>query len=493
MKPAPSKHPSTMNQRGSILNFFSKPKAADGTSSASTTTSPAVTEYWECVICKATIPADNDVVNMHLNLCMSRQNERKKVKGMPQRTELTKEDDSSTLIDSHISKKQVLDRVVAKPLSVGVAESKDTNNSPDDDDAQFWSCFICNKRIRNDNDVINLHIGACLERQQLKEYQQSQQARQQLQLQDDEYDAEVERDNVDYTIKFAPSSFTFTAFGIAECIFSPVPGLILIPEFITESEELALIQDIQNDQAVAWESTNWTGHMQSKRFGMVTVFGIPRSNDYVNTETALRGTGHKRSSEIRGIRAPDESKGEFDLPPFTDFAVQRLNFVKKDILEVLYERIRLIATRGSRFNHSTESSERQSINTKSLVQLADSLKVFVPNECNINFYDRSRGDFLRSHCDDRELSGPLLMNLSLCGKAKMRYSLEAAAGGKSHQQKAQVVDVPLPRRCLQLISGDGRYKWEHAIPKEALLDETRISITWRGAGIKSRTKSSLVL
>jgi hypothetical protein len=482
-------------------------------------TGSKIIEFWECCVCKARIPDDNDVVNLHLNLCLHRQQERKRSKQSSDTETATISSVAENRPQESYSKRTssvVFDSpskrpAVAVPSNDGSSSRKESAKigvpAQDKEDDGLWSCFICNKRLRSDNDVINMHINACLKKEESKQRRDEDHG-------DSDSDLEDAQANQEYTITFPPESVTYSKYNIRECMFSPVPGLIIIPEFITEAEELSLIQDIDADEKVSWDHTNWTGHMQSKRYGMVTVFGIPRSNEAVNAESILRGSAHKRSSEIRGVREHDEAAGEYGLPDFAGFVVDRLDLVKRDIMQVLYARIQQDARRMNnkqKKNGYTSLGDRSSVSTRSLVQLADSLKIFVPNECNINNYHKSRGDFLRSHCDDRELSGPLLMNLSMCGKAVMRYSLDiatnkpaattvASGAGNSRYKSTNasyndklVVDVPLPRRCLQLISGEGRYKWEHSIPLGALVDERRVSITWRGAGIKGRSKRSLIL
>lgn len=102
------------------------------------------------------------------------------------------------------------------------------------------------------------------------------------------------------------------------------------------------------------------------------------------------------------------------------------------------------------------------------------------NEFNANSYVHARGDSLHAHVDDRALSGPLLANLSLLGSCHMRYRhegiLSAGAGG------AGVVDVELPPRCLQVVTGEARYNYSHCIPLELLHSSRRVSLTFRQAG-----------
>ncbi len=119
--------------------------------------------------------------------------------------------------------------------------------------------------------------------------------------------------------------------------------------------------------------------------------------------------------------------------------------------------------------------------------LPNELRQYVPNEYNTNYYDKSQKHYLRPHFDDRASSGPVLMNLSLLGQAKMTYV----------NPKTQImVSVDLPPRCLQLITGKARYDFTHEIKNEDLLSEKRISITWRNCIDKSKkteTKSFTIM
>ena len=88
------------------------------------------------------------------------------------------------------------------------------------------------------------------------------------------------------------------------------------------------------------------------------------------------------------------------------------------------------------------------------------------------------------------------MNLSLAGRAKMRYQLEeevVEARRKEvgtvyqgitshHSESVRSIDVELPRRALQIVSGSARFNYEHSIPNSLLGEDRRISITFRQAG-----------
>ena len=79
------------------------------------------------------------------------------------------------------------------------------------------------------------------------------------------------------------------------------------------------------------------------------------------------------------------------------------------------------------------------------------LKSFKPNECNCNSYETSKGHFLTPHYDDRALSGPVLMNLSLGCDSVMTYTAE----------NGTEIEVELPTNTLQLVTGPSRWDYQH--------------------------------
>jgi len=102
----------------------------------------------------------------------------------------------------------------------------------------------------------------------------------------------------------------------------------------------------------------------------------------------------------------------------------------------------------------------------------DALRDFRPNEANAIEYVRSRGDSLGAHCDDRQLSGKILVNLCLAGSATMTYTRDQGSGAASYR-------AALPRRGLQIQSGEVRYNYQHGIQNRDFDDDRRVSITFR--------------
>ena len=205
---------------------------------------------------------------------------------------------------------------------------------------------------------------------------------------------------------------------------SELPGLWLLHEFISEEEEANIVSLLDSDQTL-WHHSSFNGNTLSKSFGVKTQFGPAHI-------------------EERIVRKNDPERGEHGVPLYLSPCVDRL----KGIVRRMGKKCKMPTVLSS----------------------------FKPNECNANLYLRSENHSLSPHYDDRFLSGPILMNLSLHGRSRMTYSK-----GDSDAFHDKVV-VELPRRCLQLVTGDARYKYKHRIDAEDIIDDKRISITWRQAG-----------
>ena len=211
---------------------------------------------------------------------------------------------------------------------------------------------------------------------------------------------------------------------IAPVEHSELPGLWLLHEFISEEEEVTIVSLLDSDQTL-WHHSSFNGNTMSKSFGVKTQFGPAHI-------------------EERIVRKNDPERGEHGVPLYLLPCVDRLKGIVK--------------TMGKKCKMPTVLSS------------------FKPNECNANLYLKSENHSLSPHYDDRFLSGPILMNLSLHGRSRMTYSK-----GDSDAFHDKVV-VDLPRRCLQLVTGDARYKYKHRIDAEDIIDDKRVSITWRQAG-----------
>jgi len=192
-------------------------------------------------------------------------------------------------------------------------------------------------------------------------------------------------------------------------------GLYLIEDFISEGEEQEIIQLLDADH-MPWRNA-------SKKW---------RSSDRTTFKKSF-GVRSERG-HLRLVRQNDVARGERNMPKYLDTYLERLQSI--------------VALHGSKLPHE--------------------LKKFKPNECNMLSYPK--GKSLDAHFDDRELRGPILMGLSMGGFARMTY--------RNPSNGAKAV-VPLPRRCLQLVTGPARWSYKHEIKSKDMIDERRVSITWR--------------
>jgi hypothetical protein len=234
----------------------------------------------------------------------------------------------------------------------------------------------------------------------------------------------------------------------------PVKGLYIIHDFISVEEESELIKFLDSSdnqrECPVWKASRFNGQCLSKGWGVKTEHGT-----YINKKVGF-------------VRKNEPDKGELDLPPQFDSLLERVHKLHRSF--------------------ESELGLRASI--------VGDLKNLRINEGNANSYEKGEGHHLRPHVDDRFLSGPVLINLSLAGRAKMRYQLEEEVvearrcevgtvyqGITSHHSEAvRSIDVELPRRALQIVSGPARFNYEHSIPNALLGEHRRVSITFRQAG-----------
>ena len=204
-----------------------------------------------------------------------------------------------------------------------------------------------------------------------------------------------------------------------------IPGLFLVYDFISENEEKLLLAKIAEDIKSPWKHSSFNGHCLSKTYGVKTQFGLP--------------------GEERLVRKNIEELGEYDVPDFFSSIINQFEAL---------------------------------VNDMNIPNLGG--KSFKVNECNINSYLKSAAHYLRPHYDDRALSGPILINLSLVGQCNMTYTKASTL---------ESISVNLPPRCLQIVSGEARWNYLHGIKAEDIMDEQRISVTWRQSGGKKEVKS----
>ena len=174
----------------------------------------------------------------------------------------------------------------------------------------------------------------------------------------------------------------------------PIPGLVIIKDFLSIEEGDEVVKLLESEKCPDWEFSNFNGNCLSKMYGYRTQWGLP--------------------NEERLVRINIPENGEPDIPLYLQKLVSKF--------------------------HALVQNE----NPKNV---PPALRNFTPNECNANKYMRSKKHYLTPHFDDRILSGPVLMNLSLAGDGYMTYC----------DKDEKEVDVFLPMNCLQLVTGKSRY------------------------------------
>ena len=173
----------------------------------------------------------------------------------------------------------------------------------------------------------------------------------------------------------------------------PIPGLIIIKDFLSSEEGDRVVRLLESEKSPDWHFSSFNGNCLSKMYGYRTQWGLP--------------------NEDRLVRINVPENGEPDIPLY---------------LQELVSKFHAIVQRESPQN------------------VPAVLRKFTPNECNANKYMRSKNHYLTPHFDDRILSGPVLMNLSLAGDGCMTY----------YDKDEKEIDVYLPMNCLQLVTGKSR-------------------------------------
>jgi hypothetical protein len=203
-----------------------------------------------------------------------------------------------------------------------------------------------------------------------------------------------------------------------------LPGLWLIENFLSEPEEEALLRYLDGDPNNAWQLTSFNGTHRAKKWGVRT-----------------------------DLRAKTFLPPHHQMPPLLLPLIARMQY----------------------FGATP---------TATGVRGCPPLRNFAPNEANAIEYQRALGHSLAPHCDDRQLSGAVLVNLCLAGDAIMTYTRDSKQAGGGGARTSSVglqesYQVALPRRALQVQSGTVRYSYRHGIPNSQLLHDRRVSITFR--------------
>jgi len=238
-----------------------------------------------------------------------------------------------------------------------------------------------------------------------------------------------------------------------------LPGHFVIEDFVTAAEETALVKFLDDEKrsGARWKPSGFNGKHLGKKWGV---------------EVDLK----RRTVKTEGVRP---------MPPELLAVAARLRAIAASELDT-----------SSDTNSSDDVEKVRKKGVKKMPRaVASAVAGFAPNEANAIDYRRLSGMELRPHCDDRQLSSGVLVNLSLLGDCVMTYARDAKRKQKATRtilpdvlsredenetrSEETAVDVFLPRRSLQLQTGETRYDFSHAIRNENLLADRRVSVTFR--------------
>lgn len=109
-----------------------------------------------------------------------------------------------------------------------------------------------------------------------------------------------------------------------------------------------------------------------------------------------------------------------------------------------------------------------------LRQLAEQCSAVTQTDFNgvlVNYY-KDGNDHLGWHADNEIVNGPEPTIASISLGAERRFDFR-------HNQTGEVVKVLLPHGSLLVMSGLSQTCWQHRIPKETHLTQSRINLTFR--------------
>ena len=220
-----------------------------------------------------------------------------------------------------------------------------------------------------------------------------------------------------------------------------LPGHFVVENFVTTAEETALVAFLDDRRrSGVWKPSTFNGKHLGKKWGV----------------------------EVDLKRRTVASPGRRPMPPELLALAARLRDLAAEDLA---------AAPGGGGGESRRAMPRAA---------ARAVATFAPNEANAIDYRRALGMELEPHCDDRQMSSGVLVNLSLLGDCVMTYAPDARS---RRNACVAATDAFLPRRSLQIQSGSTRYDFSHAIRNENLLADRRGSATFReSAAPATRTK-----
>ena len=243
-----------------------------------------------------------------------------------------------------------------------------------------------------------------------------------------------------------------------------VPGLVLVPDFLTVDEEetiLAVLKGPDAPWAPSQSNFSKTGSVKRRVQHYGYVFDY-ESADVLRDRDADGGKGC--CPPLPSL--PDDASSTWSLDKLKDFTDSAVNDGRGwDTLAATIERVR-------RYEFIIPDTEKNTYNSGTTVRF-QSL-----NQLTVNEYKRGEG--IGSHIDTQSAFSDGLISISLGADCVMEFKEQ-----KTGEKKL----VHLPPRSMLLMSGPARYSWEHMIVSRGtdfvngklIPRKTRTSLTLRCA------------
>ena len=270
-----------------------------------------------------------------------------------------------------------------------------------------------------------------------------------------------------------------------------IPGLVIIEDFVSESEEDVLMATLTGPHAPwAPDQTNMSQTGAVKR--MVQHYGYVFDYQTADVLRDRKSSSNNDSSRADCPPMPameDKTSSTEQGSPVVGNYVQ--NGLGWDVLAAIVDRTRKYA-----FSITTTTNATKEYSSE--VKSVSSSETSYPNlnQLTVNHYKPGEG--IGSHVDTISAFGDGLISLSLNSGIVMEFrkvvSNEETAtssnddGDNNNENSSTTIKklVYLPPRSLVLMSGDARYKWEHMIV-------TRRTDTVNGVVIPRKLRVSMTL
>ena len=257
-----------------------------------------------------------------------------------------------------------------------------------------------------------------------------------------------------------------------------VPGLILLPDFLTLSEEKSLVQFLDN------EDTLFQPCISSACSKDESITNASKVRNWTPSQSGRRKQDF--GPKINFLRRRAKLDTDFEpIPGIVGDALRRLSSCTEVVQPDNYE---------FNFKHSGTATETSGMPYGTV---KDVMHGFRAAEMVALEYSPVRGSHIDPHLDDTWAWGPRIVGFNLLSGTELIFTMEhenlnTSDSSLTHAEseswvnqvrKREVRDsyvarITVPRRAVYVLSGPSRYYWKHAIATSNI-SSRRISLTFR--------------